>query len=299
MYKIIKDQWRPDLSIVLITYNHKDYIEKCLDSILSQKTEYQYEIIVMDDCSDDGSSEIIARYAEQYKNKVFHFRPDTNLGRGRVAIFKLNPPVRGRYWCHFDGDDYWISDQKIQKQVSFLDENPDFIGCNHNYNILNEKLGTTEKHGAFLSEWTIADMVKGTYPLYSHTSTWVWRNMYYKEGEYNLHLPPKMSKPYTFGDTCLSFFMADHGGKIKKLDDVMTCYRVTGKGAWSQLSKEEQDRRNREIYERLDRMTNHKYSNFFVKKRKKTYLRNFLRYFFSRFPSLKKAVKYLIKTFKK
>jgi len=244
-----------------MTYNHIKYIRDAFDSIINQVTNYDFEIIVIDDCSTDGTSEVVKEYQKTYPDIISSYILNENVGRGRLALFKANPNVRGRYWCHLEADDYWLGQDKIQRQLSFLEENSDYIACTHAYIIKNEVEKTEIIHQAALKDWTIEDMVKGEYQLYSHTSTWVWRNLYKQYG--NLHLPLSMKEVDTLGDVCMSFFMANHGGKIRRLDEVMSCYRYTGKGVWSSLSLEEQSKMNGELYGKLDKITDYKYSGQF------------------------------------
>lgn len=113
-----------DISVIVVTYNQESTIGRTLDSILSQQTEAEYEIIVGDDCSTDGTEAICRRYAEKYPDKILYFRRSANMG---VVgnYFDCIAQARGRYLADCAGDDYWVDPRKLQKQFEVLESNPD------------------------------------------------------------------------------------------------------------------------------------------------------------------------------
>lgn len=117
------------VSICCITYNHAPYIRQCLEGFLMQKTTFPFEIIINDDCSTDGTTEIIKEYANKYPDlfvPIFHEENQYQKGvRGIYAKF-VYPKVRGKYIALCEGDDYWIDPLKLQKQVDFLESHPDY-----------------------------------------------------------------------------------------------------------------------------------------------------------------------------
>lgn len=115
-------------SIVTVTYNHKDYLEQCLDSLVCQKTNFRYQILVGDDCSTDGTSEIVRRYAAKYPNLIVPIIRPKNIGSIR-NFGSLCDSVTSKYIAFCDGDDYWIDENRLQKQVDFLDAHPEMNGC--------------------------------------------------------------------------------------------------------------------------------------------------------------------------
>ena len=115
------------LSISLITYNQEKYISEALDSILRQKTDFDFEIIIGDDASTDKTSEIIESYLQAYENIRF-LKNDENLGiqKNISNVFKN---CQGEYIALLEGDDYWLDENKLQKQVDFLDNNKNCVAC--------------------------------------------------------------------------------------------------------------------------------------------------------------------------
>jgi len=123
------------LDIAVLTHNHKLFIEDALNSIIRQKTNFGYRILVLDDCSDDGSSEIIRNIAEKNPEKFNILRNKIRLGPLKSAIIISNE-MNAKYFCFIDGDDYWCNENKIQTQIDFLENNPDYAGCFHDAKIV-------------------------------------------------------------------------------------------------------------------------------------------------------------------
>lgn len=114
------------VSVCCATYNHENYIRKALNSILMQKVNFKYEILIGEDCSTDNSRKIIMKYAKKYPDIIKPFYREKNMGSldNNADIYKR---AKGRYMAVLETDDFWTDDQKLQKQVDFLENNPDFI----------------------------------------------------------------------------------------------------------------------------------------------------------------------------
>lgn len=124
-------------SIVTVTYNHKDYLEQCLDSLVCQKTNFRYQILVGDDCSTDGTSEIVRRYAAKYPNLIVPIIRPKNVGSMRnFGGLCEKAMLESDYMAFCDGDDYWTDENKLQKQYDFLQAHPGSRGCFCNARLL-------------------------------------------------------------------------------------------------------------------------------------------------------------------
>lgn len=127
------------VSVCITTYQHAKYITQCLDSVLLQKTNFDYEILVGEDDSNDGTREICIEYAKKYSDKIRLFLNDRKNviyihGRptGRWNFINLLKNAKGEYIALCEGDDYWTNSYKLQKQVDFLESHSDFAIVSHN-----------------------------------------------------------------------------------------------------------------------------------------------------------------------
>ena len=126
----------PLVSICCITYNHAPFIQKCLDGFLMQQTDFPIEILIHDDCSTDGTTDIIKEYAAQYPDLIFPLYEEVNQyqqGKATEIDFYNYRRARGKYIAYCEGDDYWTDPLKLQKQVDFMEANPEYSVCFHDF----------------------------------------------------------------------------------------------------------------------------------------------------------------------
>ena len=110
------------VSVLVVFYNHENFIRKCLDSILAQKTTFEFDIVIGDDNSVDSTKEIIFEYKKKYGRKIKEKINKVNVGATR-NIFETIDRCTGKYIAIMGGDDYWIDNNKLQKQFNALEEN--------------------------------------------------------------------------------------------------------------------------------------------------------------------------------
>jgi glycosyltransferase involved in cell wall biosynthesis len=125
--------WKGDLStpvasICVRTYNLERFVEEALDSLLMQETDFPYEIVVDDDCSTDGTADIVKAYREKFPHIINANLLKKNIGV-RMNFIKNMQRARGKYIAPCDGDDYWTDPLKLQKQVDFLEEHDEYVVC--------------------------------------------------------------------------------------------------------------------------------------------------------------------------
>ena len=120
------------VSICCLTYNHEKYIRQALDSFLAQETNFDYEILVHDDCSTDSTPKILKEYQKKYPDKVKPiFQKENQFSKG-VDVFKFfYPEIKGDYVAECECDDFWSDKHKLQKQFDVLENNPDCDSCVH------------------------------------------------------------------------------------------------------------------------------------------------------------------------
>ena len=122
------------VSIYCITYNHKDYIKKCLDGLVNQKTNFKFEIVIYDDCSTDGTREIVLEYIKKYPDLFIPILSDENRVQ-KEGFYNINMEMyakcRGKYLAICEGDDYWTDENKLQIQFNYMEKHSECSGCFH------------------------------------------------------------------------------------------------------------------------------------------------------------------------
>lgn len=139
----------PLVSVTVATYQHVNYIKKCLDGILMQETDFPYEIVLGEDGSTDGTQEICKKYAEKYPDKIRLFIRNRELSQfvnsdGKIIRFNgiwNRMSSRGKFlaWC--EGDDYWVCPLKLQKQFNILNNNDEIGLCYTRATVFNQQTG--------------------------------------------------------------------------------------------------------------------------------------------------------------
>lgn len=205
------------LSVFVVTYNQEQYIRQCLDSIISQQVNFDYEVVIGEDCSTDNTPTICDEYAAKYPQiKVYHHA--TNKGLLGNWEFVMNK-CQGEYIALLEGDDYWIDPNKLQRQVDWLDAHPDYTLTFTRADVLYEagaEVGQ-EKDLPYLSEEDVSvqDICKS---FIVQSSTVVMRNclqpVHY--GEQLLY-----ADTYTFIELCKR-------GKAYCIGIPTTMYRIHG-----------------------------------------------------------------------
>ena len=125
----------PKVSVCITTYNHENYIANCLDSIVNQECDFDFEIIIGDDCSTDNTQLIIEEYVSKYPKIIKPIFREKNIG-GEKNYLDVHNNILGEYICHVDGDDYLLPG-KLKNQVDFMDKTPDCNISFHRIRILS------------------------------------------------------------------------------------------------------------------------------------------------------------------
>ena len=126
----------PTVSVWITTYNHEQFIAKAIESVLMQNTNFDFEIIIGEDCSKDKTREIVVSYKNKYPGKIRLFLPEKNLGCNEM-FYATYPLCAGKYIAWLDGDDYWIDPYKLQKQFDFMELNKNISFCFHKVIVVN------------------------------------------------------------------------------------------------------------------------------------------------------------------
>lgn len=213
----------PKVSICCISFNHELYIRDALDSFLSQKTSFQYEIVISDDCSDDGTYSVICDYKKLYPDIIKDVSPRYNMGV-LANWWHVQNSAKGRYVALCEGDDYWTDPYKLQKQVDFLETHQDYSMCFHGADVKNET--NTKK---ITSCDTIEEKEYRTNDIFPG---WVipTASVVYRRDMVEKYPPLKHQNWMKYGDIVL-FLKCTHTGRVWGMKNIMSVYRMTNNGA--------------------------------------------------------------------
>lgn len=237
-----------DLSIVVATYNHEAYIKKAIESICAQKTTYRYEVLIGDDCSTDKTQTILKEFKKVLPENFHMILRDQNVGPEQ-NFNDLYRRTQGRYLAVLEGDDYWIDENKIQIQISYLERHPECIATAHNVKVIDENdcIRTDYVYPECKSEkYTLYDFRKGLYC--GQTASIISRN-YYKDHYFELFKP---SVKWA-GDRSRNFLFATYG-EVYCFQKVMSAYRYVNSsgGSYSAVFKKDEDAEKRFLYYHRD-----------------------------------------------
>lgn len=221
----------PLVSVCIITYNHARYIAQCIESILVQETDFDFEIIIGENSSNDGTAEICATYAEKFPGKIRLLR-HTREGvifingnaTGRRNVIDTLAQVRGTFVALCEGDDYWTDPKKLQQQARFLEQHPDYsIACSR-VKLVDE---AGKEQGESVSETKDSfDVTELAARNFIYTTTVMYRAAHIR----NIGSGPFLEVPA--GDYFLHMLNARQG-KIKLFPATMAAYRKHGDGIWA------------------------------------------------------------------
>lgn len=213
----------PLVSVCVQTYQHAAFIRQCLDSILMQKVEFKYEIILGEDESTDGTREICIEYAEKFPEIIRLFlrkRSDViyigGNATGRFNFLENLKASRGKYIAICEGDDYWIDSMKLQKQVNFLQLSTEHVLCFHKVKILELDGAIVEDDLTRVPVGYESIEILAAKGNYIHTPSVIFKNVI---DEY-----PEEFYKSSVGDFFL-YMMLAQSGKFMYIDETMAIYR--------------------------------------------------------------------------
>ena len=224
---------RPMVSVGLMTYNHGEFIGKAIESVLMQEVNFPFELVIAEDCSTDNTREIILEYKEKYPDVIRLLLQDENVGMKQNSN-DLRRACWGKYRANLEGDDYWIDPSKLQKQVDFLESNPDFVAIGGDFSCIDDRgrpcpfpwgdirysyCQDEEYTAEHLREWL----------LFGHTSTMMFKNFFYDCGD---DVNQRFDNVNMLGDRRICLFLVMNG-RVRHQKEVWTIRRVLKKSASS------------------------------------------------------------------
>lgn len=236
----------PTVSVAVITYNHEQFIAQAIESVLMQETEFVVELVIGEDCSTDGTRRIVQAYAGKYPNVIRALLPEKNLGMARNydAVWQA---CRGKYIAWLEGDDYWRTPQKLQKQVALMEANPHYSMCGTKTQFINTSSDGIEKDVGVLEpavlkpEYDLSDFLTH-YPM--HTSSMLLRREF-------AEFPDWLNGLVMLRDTCVFALYAEKG-PVGYLREVVSCWRIHPTAMWTTKSAADQLQCNQRAIDLLD-----------------------------------------------
>jgi glycosyltransferase involved in cell wall biosynthesis len=231
------------VSVLVVTYNHERFVRQALDGALAQRLPQAFEILISEDCSTDGTREIVQGYADSHPDVIRLLLSERNLHSNEVVArgFRV---ARGRYVALLDGDDYWTSDDKLRTQVALLDARPDLTICFHNVHVVDEQSQSTGRlwnAPGQPEESGLHDLLRGNFIA---TSSVVYRRAAVAE------IPSWYDHFFPVTDWPLHVLYAREG-QIGYLERTLGAYRQHAGGLFSTLGEREKLEANADFYRRL------------------------------------------------
>jgi glycosyltransferase involved in cell wall biosynthesis len=216
------------VSAMITAYNHERFIGAAIEGFLAQKTSFPCELVIVDDCSTDGTREVIRRYWERWPDRIRVILNRHNTGGYRALVRGYNA-CRGQYVAPLDGDDYWVGPDKLQRQADLLDSRPDCAMCFHSVTMIWED-GSREpmvlRPGRIRNAYVLDDLLETNFigacsPMY--------RKGLFAEHPAWFFLTP-------VADWTHHILHARHGS-VGYIDEPMGVYRQHGGGVYSTIGR--------------------------------------------------------------
>ena len=248
-----------DVTVICLTYNHAAYIKSALEGFVNQKTSFEYEVIVHDDASIDGTQDIIREYEKEYPEIIKPIYQSQNTycqGSNRFYTYIL-PKAQGRYIALCEGDDYWIDENKLQLQYDYIEQHPECSLVTNEAIWYDCSINKEKKYYEFKSD----DIVNGDIKTYEVINNFVMfpiASMFFRIDFYYKH--EKFLKSVDDYDYVIKTLLA-LDGSVHLIPRVMSVYRYNTIGSWTsrtahnKAKNKEHLLRSIETYKRINEYT--------------------------------------------
>ena len=231
---MLKQFDKPVITVIVMTYNQIKYLGTALDSILEQDIDVPFDILIHDDCSDDGTYELALEYAKRnpHKIRIVHQeeRKFLKLGFNEMIFKYVVPLINSEYVAYCDGDDYWTDKRKLYKQFFFMKKNKGCSLCCHNAYVLKRSGDLSSKQYINRKKKILFKDVLNSKPgICIATSSIFVKTSIFKDFEAWRLLFPVEDRPL--------YINAASKGTIWNLNDTMCVYRQFSEGSWSEKKK--------------------------------------------------------------
>jgi glycosyltransferase involved in cell wall biosynthesis len=234
----------PLVSVSMLTYHHEAFIEQAIASVMAQETDFEFELLIGEDCSSDRTRDIVQECARAYPTRIRLILPERNLGgRGIPLLARTLRACRGEFIARLDGDDYWSSPTKLQRQVAHLRAQPGCTMCFHNVlRVVGDELAAASPYNP-PQQREVLDLPD----LFERCVVGSCSPLIRRESILPL---PLWFDELPLGDWPL-YMLAARTGSISYMPEIMGVYRVHRGGLWSGASELAQARVMVEFLERV------------------------------------------------
>ncbi len=233
---------KPKVSVATVAFNHVGLVRQSVESALGQKADFPFEIVIGEDCSTDGTREVLQEIQQENPNSIRLILREKNLGM-QWNFARTLEACEGEYIAVLDSDDYWTSDQKLAKQVQFMDEHPEHAISYHRTDVLfesepgkNLSIPTDSKPVSDIEDIAFANML-------ASCATMFRRDRLPK-------FPDWYAEVHTY-DWVLATLILINGGTVGFLDETMAAYRVHASNLYSRLDERSRLEKELKYYDYL------------------------------------------------
>lgn len=261
------------VSVIMPVYNHEKYLREAIESVICQKVNFAYELLIGEDKSTDNSLEIIREYEKKYPEIIRVFAREKNMG-ALLNGYDLYKNTRGKYITTLEGDDFWLETCKLQMQLDFLESNPEYIACAHRFRVVDQ-----EGNGYFDRDFECQFFQDNPYTkeilekglMLSHVNTLMFRNIFMDN---NINTDFWIEFDNSAGDYTLHALLILNG-KMYFINECYSCYRkVVNKESSSFSSLQERNNKRDALYKSaldLEEILNKEYKFNCIARKKNTF----------------------------
>ena len=216
------------VAVYMLAYNHEKYIRKAIESVLMQKTSFKFKLIIHDDASNDNTQMIIEEYAKKNPDIIIPILQKENKQSKGISVFHefILPYIKTPYIASCEGDDYWIDEYKLQKQIDFLERHSDFVAVGHNVKFVDDDgcdyLDVVPKEWTKMPDYEYTIRHANKHYVFAQTASRVYRNFWLNNYDYLVNLYLKAT--HVHGDMKISILCVCLG-RVWVMKEVMSCYR--------------------------------------------------------------------------
>ena len=227
----------PVVTVQVYAYNKEKYIRECLDSVVGQETDFEYDVLIMQNPGTDKTREICLEYQKKYPEKIILVLREQNMGF-YYNYFEAERTSRGKYIARCDADDYWCDMKKLQKQVDFLESHNDYGCCYTKSKNYDDETGVFTEDSlpwrGFKAE-LLRDSIQQPSIMYKASLVRQYLDEIKPEG-----------RGWKMEDTPRNLWLA-YNTKVARIDDMTTVYRIVNNSASHQIDYTKQEAYHRSI----------------------------------------------------